>query len=374
MLQRLRQRRAFTLIELLVTLGLVIVLLSIAVAVSNSSMMDSYKITNAGDRVSQALLTAKARAARDKAPRGVRLIAGNDGFIREMIYVEQPEPWLPNNSESLGLIAGSVSPVYPVSSMFVVRFPEQPAGVPNTFQKPLPVQCRAYLILNNTPVPNRPDGSPRGPTDYQRFVEQVRVGDTVHSPDLGTSVMVYNLAPSGPVLEFTPPGFVEIDLGVTVLQNPDLAAGQTPLATPTRGTFRTTKFGVHRAPLPLVGEPAMLLSRNVAVDAPASLPSALLAPGQVIDIVFSPSGHVMNRSEGIIALLVRDTTKFTAPAGINWLTDPATAQASFANAGEMLLVTVFPRTGNIAVKPVAAPSPPNPDPYQFARDAISAGL
>ena len=50
------------------------------------------------NRKAGAARVAGSGAARDKSPRGIRLLAGNDGFIRELIYIEQPEVWLPDQT------------------------------------------------------------------------------------------------------------------------------------------------------------------------------------------------------------------------------------------------------------------------------------
>jgi prepilin-type N-terminal cleavage/methylation domain-containing protein len=386
-MRNLRQHRAFTLIELLVTIALIIVLLSIAVAVSNSATLDSYKLNGAADRLGQALLTAKSRAARDKAPRGIRLVAGTDGYIRELYYIEQPDPWLPGQIASIATSQSTPSDVN--RSQFVIRYQYTPVNPPNATQTAIsvPTNCHAYLLLTAGDAPRFLDDIKSG---------KISAGAIVSSPDLNAGVMIpasfFNSVfsnPSNPQLPLAtldsaaiPSGMVVVDLMILQMTSPDLAAGFTDLsATNTnvknRATFQTTAFGIYPSPQPLAGEPTLILSKNVAVDPAASLINA--TAGQNIDILFAPDGHVMFRSEGVIAFVVRDTFKFTpAPPvtfGYSWLTDPSVSQTNYRGAGEMVLVSLYPRTGTVATKPVAEPDgTPTTDPYKFAKDAINSGL
>lgn len=381
-------RRGFTLIELLVTMGLIVLLLSIAVAVSNSATLDSYKINGSADRVAQALITAKSRAARDRAPRGVRFLPDNTGFLAEMIYIEQPEPWLPDQSHWYG--NNTVN--QPIRSQLVLKYPQRVgSGAPN-YQKPLPNECEVFLLLTGTNW-----GQDTATLDVKRFQDQfyvrtgpntfVPTGETMiaASPELSAAFGFTSVVPA--LLEYAPPGMTVLRLNVTQIVNPDLAAGQTPAAhlppthNPPRATVQTTQFAIHSPAKPLAGEPTVILGKNCIVDPLASLaPYATGAPP--LEILFSPQGHVMSRSEGMIALLVRDVYKFpnpqTNPADPNypnWLRDATYGPANYNQAGELVLVAIYPRTGTVVTKPVNAPDgTANSDPYKFARDAINTGL
>ncbi len=365
-MQRLRQTRGFTLIELLVTMGLIILLLSIAVVVANSATLDSYRIIGAGDKLSQALLTAKTRAARDKAPRGVRLLVGTDGFLRELIYIEQPENLVTSNqlpSLQNGLPTGMPP------SMLVIRYPQRVPGGAPTYPKPDPAACQLFLVLNSL-------DSNAISTRYVLGSQSI-----VSSPDLSATFAFNNVqVVPNTALAYAPTGTTVYQLtnlvnGVpAAINNPDLGAGQTPTTQATMGTFQTTLFGVFVGSgtgypaRPLAGEPTIILSKNAAVDPLASLPPVVLGPtDKSIDIMFSPSGQVMYRSEGLICFLVRDTFKFTPTVGT-----VVSSSQNYTAAGEMVLVTIYPKTGTIVTKPVADPN--GSDPYQFARDAINTGL
>ncbi|CAN5568730.1 hypothetical protein BH11PLA2_BH11PLA2_35710 [soil metagenome] len=379
------RKAGFTLIELLVTMALIIVLLSIAVAVSNSAAIDSYKLVGSADKVAQALLTSKSRALRDRAPRGIRFnIDPGTNFVREIVYIESGEPWLPDQTETYEQ-GGNPPVINPNRSQFVIKYPVTPGAVGSAgpFPKPLSSNCRAYLLLNNNANANRANGTQRGDSDYQRFLREVQVGDVVYSPDLGAAVTITSTSTAGTGLDNVvgvPPGFSVLEVNASGMTNPDMAAGFTdatvsqPQNVRNRGTFQTTQFGIYRSPRPIAGEPTLILSKNVAIDTAASLG---VTPGVPFDILFAPSGQVMNNANGIVALTVRDTFKFTptAPASpANWLSDATNGPSNFKLAGEMVLVAIYPKTGTVATKPVLPVDATNTDPYKFVRDAINSGF
>jgi prepilin-type N-terminal cleavage/methylation domain-containing protein len=402
-------RPGFTLIELLVTMGLIVTLLSIAVAVSNSSAVDSYKLVGSADKAAQALLQAKSRALRDKAPRGLRFDVGEDGLIRELVFIESGEPWLPDQGEYLEFVQGepvganNPQVISPARSLFVIKFPVVPAQPTGQFPKPTDtpnyLQCKAYVILNHDPTTrpaNRTNNTQRGATDFERFQAEVlrNAEEMLWSPDLGAGVRIGNWTDVTGVANTLDPTVIPtptanyrvIDLDARVLVNPNLGAGFTDLASGNanirnRATFQTTAWGIHHPPRPIAGEPSLLLSKNVVIDSYASLNGPTpgvppVAAGTNFDVLFSPSGQVMNQTAGVIALAVRDSYKFPTPttaAPNNWLTNPTNAANDYRRAGEMILVAIYPKTGTVATKPVQEPLA-GQDPYFFAKDAINSGL
>ena len=68
-------RNGLTLIELLVVIVILTVLATLVAVYVIPSFQDNKNVVRSVDRVIVALLTAKQRALRDKAPRGVRFIA-----------------------------------------------------------------------------------------------------------------------------------------------------------------------------------------------------------------------------------------------------------------------------------------------------------
>jgi hypothetical protein len=127
--------------------------------------------------------------------------------------------------------------------------------------------------------------------------------------------------------------------------------------------LQTTNWRVIRQPQPLMGEPALELPNTVVVypnttmnfDSTSStppppgslnLPPSLTSPGNV-DIVFAPSGQVINATGGQIVLWVWDTNQVSQPT----------------------LLTIYPNTGFVAAHPVA----PGNNPFAFTQDGQSSG-
>src|SRR4051812_44363010 len=101
------RRPGFTLVELLVAMAIIIALAAIALMVVPSAL-DQDRTTDAASSVRQWLMIAKSRAARDQAPRGVRLLiapnpqvpAKNSALgallVTELQYTEAPPVIVPN--------------------------------------------------------------------------------------------------------------------------------------------------------------------------------------------------------------------------------------------------------------------------------------
>src|SRR4051812_7816819 len=98
MLRRTRTRQGFTLIELLVAMAILVTLAAIAVSVV-PGVLDQDRTTDGASITRQYLMIAKARAARDGLPRGVRLIVSFDPnnpaktdsrWVTELQYTESP--------------------------------------------------------------------------------------------------------------------------------------------------------------------------------------------------------------------------------------------------------------------------------------------
>lgn len=148
--------------------------------------------------------------------------------------------------------------------------------------------------------------------------------------------------------------------------------GQPPYFDARYPVFTTRRFGVHRAPRPLLGEANLLLPADMAVDLTVGQPAVAANSGvSQVDILFAPSGEVISPTggTGLYALVLRDTSK--APT-VN-LQDPT----SYDAAGQLTLVVVYTRTGAIATQPVQKPPSLNAagfDPFKFAKDGINTGL
>jgi prepilin-type N-terminal cleavage/methylation domain-containing protein len=85
------RRSAFTLIEMLVVIGIIAVLATLSVAII-PSVHQRTKAQRGADNTQGWFLVARERALRDHAPRGIRLLVDSDGYVRSMVFIEQPDP------------------------------------------------------------------------------------------------------------------------------------------------------------------------------------------------------------------------------------------------------------------------------------------
>src|SRR5688572_2733931 len=118
----LRRRPGFTLVELIVVIALIIVIAALTVAVFNSGFISSQRVTGGADRIGTAMLIAKQRALRDRAPRGVRFhltpdprdptVPPRSFVVTEFQYIEQPDAWSPNPAAAGNATGGRIVIVY----------------------------------------------------------------------------------------------------------------------------------------------------------------------------------------------------------------------------------------------------------------------
>lgn len=359
---RTTPRSGFTLVELLVAIALAIVVLSLAIYIVNTAAFDSYKVVGSGDRLSQWLMQAKNRALRDRQPRGVRLFVTDqypDGVtvtglnvVKECAFIEQPDPWFPTDP----------------SSVFQLVYLWDGTTYPNQSYRP-GQPGKAYLTLSAN--------------DLAGFQSAgVQSGDVIYVPDLGKSYIITSAPVANPAVQAGVPTGASYELSLASL--PDLgAANSNATSQPNTATYQTRFFGIVRQPQVLLGEPTMLIPSGMAVDVLNSLasPSKAVSTGvsatasgtpNYIDILFAPGGEVLPTpavtDQGYIGLLLRDLNKFPRPIS---LTGPAGNPTDFDQAGEMVIVAIYPKTGAIATHPVA--NDPT-DPHKFAKDAVNTGL
>jgi hypothetical protein len=82
------------LVELLVAIGIIVLLAALTVAFLPKR--EVRLATQGADQLQTYIASAKSRALRDRAPRGIRLIPSPQGGFREFQFIEVPEPYAPN--------------------------------------------------------------------------------------------------------------------------------------------------------------------------------------------------------------------------------------------------------------------------------------
>ena len=200
-------------------------------------------------------------------------------------------------------------------------------------------------------------------------------GLTLVLPTFGTWHQIAGAPITGQTADlFNPKKFGPNASGLYTVQ---VALGTFPDATMGAGTdVLLYHFAVYLTATPLVGEPTVLLTKNICVDLNASTAGAPVgsigpAPNTTNDfeVIFGPDGKLVNAPSGQLFLLVRDYTKgadFRVPPGAQLID-------AFRRAGETHLVTIR-STGAIGYAPVTWPdnatgmySGSGQDPFTLAR-------
>lgn len=334
------ERRGFTLVELLVVMTLMLVLAGLALLVI-PSINTSQQATQAAGQLQQWFEAAKQRAARDRAPRGIRLLPGaaNASLVTDLVFLVQSDDYY----------LGSVDQVLPNPN---------PLGLKKT------IFSRANLSNANgtglvtfdmfdpsTGTPN-PAGAtiPRtltaGQTAANSNLFPVQAGDSIVFDNGSTIYQILAVLP--PTAAF-PGGRLTLATKFPAVQ---VASG-----------YSTMEYRIIRQPRPDGDEP-LQMPVNIVIDCQQPqqggfLP-AMLANG--IDVMFAPDGRVIGPLAGFDKLIfwVRDQT-----VGLN-VNDPT-------------LVVIYPRTGLVAAYPVDltnfnAVSNTNPTPYTFTKTGIRSNV
>ncbi len=321
------RRRGFTLIELIVVMSIILILIAL-VAGLTPKITGKRKMNKAVEQVVGALKAAKQRAKRDGLPTGIRLApsstlaTSSPQYIQELIPIQQPEPLM--GGPGAALIAKASQQVIPDPNMssqplkllgtrVVFNGVDFTGGFPNSQQQRWLVQKGDYL--------------------------EVCGGGLLHYI-AGVSSRQLTLAqPQAQVLNPQYDPFKSAMNGATYIGDENIA------------TFR-----IIRQPRALIGEVSVHLAPDIAIDISAGVSSNVPSNPATnnLDVVFSPSGALLNGGSGsdAVILWVRDITQ----------ADPYK--------GEPALVTIYSRTGFIAVHPVAL-KPLNP--YQFTTDGRVSG-
>ncbi len=248
-----RTRPGLTLVELLVVIALITVLATLTVVYVVPAFSDNKNVLRGVDRTIAALLTARMRAFRDQAPRGIRFeVDTATGQVSNLIFVEQPDPYR----------TGSVT-IDPIT----------PAPAP-----PLP-QGRATFTGSNL------------------------LGSAVSG-----DVESYSVQPGDWLVAGTNNHF-EIH-SVT-------AANQALLHRAPGTSLTNSYFKIIRQPRPIAGEESVKLPHNVVINLgyiatnypTVQVPSRTNTGVAIYEIIFNPAGGVINQPSGApIVLWVQDAT------------------------------------------------------------------
>jgi prepilin-type N-terminal cleavage/methylation domain-containing protein len=289
-------RQAFTLVELLVVIGLMVVLMSLGLYLI-PSVNDEQKATRAATQLQQWLEIAKQRAARDRAPRGVRLLQGSVSptQVTDLEYTEQPPDFFFGNSSTY----------------------------PNIVSR---ARCTAVDV---------------GLARYTMTFEMYDMSSGSFGAGIGA--LPRNLAGNGGTAPVQVGDHLELLGQVFVVQtivNANTIFAATKLPTTVNAGFATTQYRFVRQPQ-VIGDDPLQMPQNLIIDCQARGVNGgvydlnrLISAGP-IDIMFAPDGRVVGQMASFdkIILWVRDVT---VTDGQN---DPA-------------LVCIYPRTGLIAACPV----------------------
>ena len=321
------RRAGFTLVELMVAMALAVILAGLAVGVVYSTgAIGSQRVVGAADRVSGWLMTAKQRAIRDGNAQGVRFYV-NGNTVTEAQYIEKPpRPIVPNPIGD------------PQGARIVFRYRDtDSSGTIENGEK------EVFYFPGNRPPPSIFSGT-------------VNTGDYLMLSEFGTSYRLEGTAAATVQLGGTSQTVTQL----TLADFPDLGAGHSTSGGP-EATHVTYGFAFQPQPRPLFGEPILQVGEDAAVDY-RTTPGTTVgvnAPFGYFDVMFASNGQMSgNGSTSIVALWVRDPAKTANPF-------------DFANAGEQVLIAIYPKTGSISTTLV---NPDSADPHKNAREGINAGL
>jgi prepilin-type N-terminal cleavage/methylation domain-containing protein len=330
-----RRARAFTLVEMLVAIALVLVLAGMALLVVPSAT-DGQATVSAASQLQQWIEIAKGRAARDRAPRGIRLLpnpnTSQPTYVANLEYLEQPDfydmGFVPSASA-----AGANS--FATATVNTVTLPGPP---PYTVTR-----------VEFTNASKKLTGSlPITAANASLFPVQGANKSTVTPCDYlelnGIAYKIDLVAPAPPVSKSA----AKRPYTLTLVTSSTTWYAQ-PSTTPPPPNMVTTNYRIIRRPRP-IGDDPMEMPQNIVIDVtPRFVGSAAPAPGPwdlpipqanaPLDIVFSPDGKVMSTPGNNLAVYdkiifwVRD---ITVPDGQS---DPT-------------LVVIYPKTGLVASYPV----------------------
>jgi len=394
------ERRGLTLVELLVVMT-IIGLLAGMIAIIMPKYSEQSRVADGSRQMQGWIATARQKALRDKAPRGVRFTGvptanllpyganqPSQYLYNRFVYIEQPED-----------VTGQPVEIQPVNVAFSPPGPYQTALASRRQQ----LQANATQQIVQTMAAYPTDVALQA--KLRPYVQSPSNIPLVSDPQVGWRYILVlpgrNLAGvvrAGDVVEF---GSARYTVLIDAVGNyPAMGDCYLVLHRP-RDEFRDfSVFGnqinntmtaplppyrITRAARPIAGEPEVQLPRGVAVDilvtnlpgqpATRSLPApdVTTPPGALnIDVLFAPSGELIGglASYGKVVLWLRDAS----------LGEPNVGGVVVRGAmppGDNRLLVIHGRTGNVTAHAVNADANASGiliDPYKYVRDGKSSSL
>jgi len=346
---RSKSRRGFTLIELMVTMALIAFLAALAMVVA-PAVLEKDRSVDAVSNLQGWLEISRARAARDRLPRGVRLIVNPVTLqATEAQYIESPP-----------VLVFNINPPYPNSGVYTPNGVLNP-GIPGAQINPLSARVEFTYTVAPGPGPGPP--VPGSITNRQCVIRGLDLDQantlvsfttngqqpTLWMPVLGTWHRIIGVG----AVQQDPPSpapATSYFVPVTLDYYPDTQLGATT-------NYVTYHFGVYGPPRPLLGEPTMQLPTETCVDlnAGVSIPGGVAF--QDYDLLFAPGGQ-----------LAFTPSTMGASSVFLWVRNPNLPLnfAALDQGGEMMIIAIKAKSGAIGVAPVDHSG----DPYALARQAV----
>lgn len=343
------RRGGFTLVELLVGISIFLALAGLTLLLYPGAR-DQDRVRYALSDVQAHLRMAQSMASRDKTPRGIRFIVSTDPnnpdktdsrWVTELQYVEQPLPLIPNRNP---LTSGNPDAEPRVRFFYTTSDGRPGSPAAGTITR------RQCFIDNLT-------------QDQAALVQR---GCTIVMPVFSAWHKIRAIT-TGPTQNPVGSGRWTVEAELEVY--PDAVMGGAT-------SYQTYHFAIYLLPTPLVGEPTILLPRNICVDLNLSVPAP---PGvSDFDVLFGPDGKLVGAPSGQIFLWMRDYTKPGVYTGSR--NNGTYAQAAglplvdaFRKGGEQHIIAVR-ASGSHGTNQAAWPDPatgnyaPNTDFYTLVRN------
>jgi prepilin-type N-terminal cleavage/methylation domain-containing protein len=252
-------RAGFTLVELLVSITLILVLAGLAILFI-PRINEGQNNTRAATQLQQWINIAKQMAAKDRAPRGIRLLPGKTNIVQvtDLEYIEEPEPY------TLGAVA------FTGGGSGYLNLKTQSTATVNAAGTTVNFTNNSRLLTGGFTTPGE---YPVQPGDYLELAGVPYKINTINAN--GTRLTLTTAAPASLV---------------------------------------TTNYRILRQPRP-IGDDPLQMAENIIIDlTPRGIAGGkydLPAPGTVgLDILFAPDGRVIGSLAVYdqIILWVRDVT------------------------------------------------------------------